>query len=347
MMENVLAAACKRPLLSLSLVFVATAIAAGVHAALRRRLPAAPRSVCILLDNGSLRAASVVSLRDIAARVSARAGCRVVATSARISDRIPAGEVAKEAAAAAGGDGAPADVLATAVARLWGEGYTHFLILPAFLGPSDTLSQFVPEVMAAARAAGRAGLSYSVAGHMVQGGGSDTRVARAVADRVRALMAVEGLGGSPPAVAVCDHGSPSPAVTAVRDHIAAQVRAELAPLAVTACSMERRPDPAYDFNEPTLEHLLRAPGYSSGTVVVAMLFISPGKHAGAGGDVATIIAAAEAEAAAEGRTLRAIMTPLLGTHEALVDVLVDRLREAQARDAGWAGAGGGGKAVAD
>ena len=68
--------------------------------------------------------------------------------------------------------------------------------------------------------------------------------------------------------------------------------------------MERRPGPAYAFADPLLENALRdrfdtfaaakatAPDTEERShllVVVALLFLSPGRHAGPGGDIATIL----------------------------------------------------------
>jgi sirohydrochlorin ferrochelatase len=289
--------------------------------------PRDDRAVAILLDNGSLRAASVLSLRGLAAAVAVQTGSvAVVPASARMSDRVPPADL---------GGGAPAELLDGAVARLYGAGARRFVVLPAFLGPSDTVTKDVPAAFHAL-AASRPGLALAaVAAPAVVVGDGDDRVPRALADAVRATAAAAGVA-HPPAVIVCDHGSPTPAVTDVRDAVAAGVRAALGGAAarVAAASMERRAGAAYDFNEPTLDKLLRTDGFNDGDVIVAMMFISPGRHAGEGGDVATIIAGAEADAAAAGRRLRATMTPLLGAHPLFVDVLADRLREALAVEGG-------------
>jgi hypothetical protein len=60
-------------------------------------------------------------------------------------------------------------------------------------------------------------------------------------------------------------------------------------------------------------------------VVVALAFLSPGKHAGPGGDLVGIAEAAERDAARAGRALRVLFTPLLGASEAVAEVLRDRL----------------------
>ena len=58
--------------------------------------------------------------------------------------------------------------------------------------------------------------------------------------------------------------------------------------------------------------------------VLAMLFLSPGRHAGEGGDIAEICAAAEQRHPG----LRVRPTALVGEHPAIVDILATRLRQA-------------------
>ena len=86
--------------------------------------------------------------------------------------------------------------------------------------------------------------------------------------------------------------------------------------------MERRPEPEYDFNEPLLERAFDQPGFDAGPVIVAMLFLSPGRHAGPAGDIARICAAAEQR----HPKLRTVMTDLVGLHPGLIPILVDRVR---------------------
>ena len=90
---------------------------------------------------------------------------------------------------------------------------------------------------------------------------------------------------------------------------------------VRACSMERRPGPEYDFNEPLLERVLGQPDFDC-AVIVSMLFLQPGRHAGPGGDVAEICEAAK-------RTVPGLsthMTDLVGAHPDLLAILEERLR---------------------
>jgi hypothetical protein len=79
--------------------------------------------------------------------------------------------------------------------------------------------------------------------------------------------------------------------------------------------MERREGPEYAFNEPLLATALqRAPG----DVIILMLFLLPGRHAGPDGDVATIAK----EHAKPGAQVH--MSPLLATHPRLLELLVKR-----------------------
>ena len=56
----------------------------------------------------------------------------------------------------------------------------------------------------------------------------------------------------------------------------------------TAC-MERREGKEYDFNDPLLETLLEDKKVSGGScVILAQLFLAPGRHAGPDGDITQI-----------------------------------------------------------
>ena len=63
-------------------------------------------------------------------------------------------------------------------------------------------------------------------------------------------------------------------------------------------------------------------------VILSMLFISPGRHAGPGGDIAQICE--EREQAVDG--LKTHMSDLFATHSGMVDILARRFREGLATD---------------
>jgi sirohydrochlorin ferrochelatase len=86
--------------------------------------------------------------------------------------------------------------------------------------------------------------------------------------------------------------------------------------------MERRSGRSYDFNGRLLEQELEDAAHAGHhRVVLAMMFISPGRHAGPGGDIETICA--DAMAAHAG--LQVCISALVGEHPLLIDILQDRL----------------------
>jgi sirohydrochlorin ferrochelatase len=145
-----------------------------------------------------------------------------------------------------------------------------------------------------------------------------------VEERIRAILPVTaGKHSELPAVALVDHGSPEPKVTAVRNRVAAQLARRFGPAVrgVAACSMERREEPEFAFNDPLLAALLDTPPYAAGAVIVAPLFLSPGRHAGPAGDIAQICR--DAEARHPG--LHTAITSLVGDHPAVIEILGERL----------------------
>ncbi|MDX1589711.1 MAG: CbiX/SirB N-terminal domain-containing protein [Oleiphilaceae bacterium] len=265
-----------------------------------------------LVDNGSLRPGATQSLRRIAARLSEHTGLTIQPASLLHSNKIDPEEI----------DGIPATTLGPAATRAAEQGHREILVLPLFFGPSKALDGYLPQRMATLQEQ-HPGVTVRVANPLVDlQGPLDLRLARLLRDSV--LKTAEP--GQTPAVALVDHGSPAPEVTAVRNVLAGQLSALLEGEAcsVAACSMERREGDEYRFNEPLLEHLLEQPGYNSGPVVLAMLFLSPGRHAGPGGDVETICM----EARQRNPGLETRITPLAGEHEGLLEILADRLQQA-------------------
>lgn len=157
-------------------------------------------------------------------------------------------------------------------------------------------------------------------------------------------------------VLLVEHGSPSKEVNQVRralsvalqNYIAAATPAGSAPPSVTGCAMERREGKRFDFCDPMLENAVQDAVQSSidpagaadedKPVVLAMQFALPGKHAGAGGDVAEIVEGAlkgvsgggRPASAGDGKMLaeRVLTSPLVSEHPALLELLVSRFNEA-------------------
>ncbi|HMD60462.1 MAG TPA: CbiX/SirB N-terminal domain-containing protein [Opitutaceae bacterium] len=262
-----------------------------------------------LIDNGSLEPAAHESLRAAAARVAGRSGIRVEAVSWRHSDRVGPGSL----------DGGAAWTLAPWIRARVSEGERSFVLVPFFVSPQGAIgSALRRDLEALSLEAG--GLEFS----FTRGLDAGADLAVIVADRVREAAAAWGLVR--PAVVVVDHGGPTRASAAVRDAVAEAARAILGasvgPLA--AASMESPDGPGHEFSRPLLFDALAQPGFDAGDVVVAPLFLSPGRHAGPGGDLAGIARAAQ------GRSprLRCHFAELVGSHPLATDSLSDALTEA-------------------
>ena len=276
---------------------------------------------CFLFDNGSFRADSTRSLRRLAARLAERLGHPVRAVSLLHSTRVAAEEL----------DGMPAQLLEPALDGWFTERPRgRALLLPLFFGPSGALTDYVPDRLASLRAR-HPGARAFLAEPLVLADEEPVEMAEALADRVRTTVSEKGWAR--PKVVLCDHGSPQPAVTAVRNRLAvALVRALHDEVeTVVAASMERRAGDEYAFNEPLLATRLATPPFDAGKVVVALQFLSPGRHAGPGGDVAAICVEAEQAARVSGRELVTAMTTTLADDPRLVEILARRAAVARAK----------------
>lgn len=273
-----------------------------------------------LVDNGSLRADSWNNLAFVAAAVSRRTGRDVRPASVLHSDKLDPAEC----------NGQQPVTLEQAIRRDIDEGMREFGVIPFFFGPSRAITRYVPERIEALRAE-TPDLKVSIAPFLFdcENEYGDT-LASILAERVRETIHEQELD-MPPVVLV-DHGSPVPVVTRVRDYLAGQLsvilRGEVR--CVGPASMERREGALYKFNEPLLEKRLDRAPYNSGDVVISLLFLSPGRHAGEGGDIAAICADAEARNAG----LRTHITGLAGTHPLILDIVERRMDQVAAQGSG-------------
>lgn len=275
----------------------------------------------LLVDNGSLRAESVLNLRKVARELSRATGLEVFPSSLLHSSKVPAGELEGETA-----------VNFERRLRLSLEaGEREFTVIPFFFGPSGAITDYMPGRLAYRREKHGAFKVWRTPFLYLAGGmspvgrmgrmGSNADLAGILADNVRHILRYEGW--KRPKVALVDHGSPLREVTAVRDALAIELADALGDEveAVAPASMERRAGPEFAFNEPLLEKLLDQPDWNRGKVVLSMLFLSPGRHAGPGGDIAGICRAAEAR----NPGLQTRMTGLVGDHPEIVPLLKRRL----------------------
>jgi sirohydrochlorin ferrochelatase len=237
------------------------------------------------------------------------------------SDRVPASELGGE----------PAATFVSFMTEQVERGRRNFIVVPLFFGPSRAVTKYIPEQVDAllsrspSSASGRQEVVVRVADILWKQPEGEPRLVDILSQSVAQVIRDSGL--EMPRVVLVDHGSPLPAVTAVKNAIGAGMRSRFKPkLDVVEAVMERRSGAEYDFNGPLLKDVLidlSKHAAESLDVVLAMLFLSPGRHAGAGGDIAEICA--EAQRTTPG--LRIMPTPLVGEHPLLIDILHDRLKE--------------------
>lgn len=253
----------------------------------------------VLADNGSLEPGSTLRLRSLAAELG-----KLIGHEVRPASMLHSGKIAPELLG-----GEPAVLFGQEVKAAAEEGAAELIVVPLFLGPGRTLTETLPERF---REAG-GGLRLRVAPPLY---GPDGALARILADNLLAAGWERGSG----TVLLCDHGSPSRGMTAVRDALAAELRGELELSGddLIACSMERRQGEAYAFNEPLLAS---AVGKARGRAVVLMQFLLPGRHAGPDGDVARICR----EHAQRGLGWK--LSPLIGESPKLTALLAERFRQ--------------------
>ena len=251
--------------------------------------------IIALIDNGSLEPAAHRNLREVAAALSGRAGLPVHAVSWKHSDRI-APELL---------DGTPAWTLAAFVRSFVALGQREFIFVPFFISAQGAIgSALRADLENLQRELG--GFEFAFTAGLAARG----VLPAIVAGRIRETIRSRALH-LPPVVLV-DHGGPSAASASLRDEIAGAVRRELAseigPL--RAASME-------GVHPPLLAATLRAPEFTNRDAIVALLFLSPGRHAGERGDVAQICTATDT---------RCHLTDLVGTHPLAVDALATALQ---------------------
>lgn len=270
--------------------------------------------IAALIDNGSLEPAATRNLRAVAAALSVAASAcsKVHPVSWKHSDRVPVAEL----------DGEPAVTLAKFVREHVARGETQFLFVPFFISAQGAIGSALRGDLEKLRASLGGVFDFAFSDGLAARGA----IAEIVAARVRETIAAKGL--RTPAVIVVDHGGPSPESAALRNCLADEVRGllgqEIGPL--TAASMEGE---AHAHNRPLLAETLATPGFDAGDVVIAPLFLSPGRHAGPNGDLAQIAQAAEAGPSA----LHCHFTALVGTHPRAAEVLTEALNAATAAPA--------------
>ena len=264
----------------------------------------------VLLDNGSTRAASILSLRRLSAELSVKTECDVHPVSLLHSDKIKKESI----------EGVPAHILESFLVEQRTNNENSFFFFLLFIGHSAAVFEYVPQCLGELRKDWPE-LEVRIAPCLVNlDDKEETDVADILARAVIRKVTAEGL--LRPGIVLVDHGTPRIAVNEVRNLVCRQLKIALCDKfgEVKASSMERRPGREYDFNEPLLEDLLGTSGFDR-DVVVALLFTAPGRHAGTSGDIERICT--RAESLNDG--LRIFISDLLTSDEGLVKLLIKRL----------------------
>jgi hypothetical protein len=266
----------------------------------------------ILADNGSRRAASVLNLRKLAHQLSLLSHHQISPVSLQHAHHIPAEKL----------EGKQADILQSFLRQKLGEGERNFLLIPLFFGVSKALTTYIPEQMRILQAEfGPFTLQQSDVLYPLPQG--EPRLAQILFAQLSATIQ----GEKPQQVILVDHGSPLPQVSEVRKRIAQDLQRILeSNVSLAQAVMERRDGVEYDFNGELLETMLLqvAETTPKTTLDLVLLFVSPGRHAGPGGDIEQICQRLKLHYP----DLNIRISPLVGQHAALLDILHDRLNTA-------------------
>lgn len=264
----------------------------------------------LLIDNGSKRPAATLYLRQIAESLQQQTGKAIHPVSLQHADAIDAAEL----------DGTPANVLKAFVAEQLQQGECEFILLPLFFGRSRALTSFVPDVMQELQEEYGA-FEYSLRQVLYPMPDGDPGLVDILYDN--AVQAAELNGTNVRNVVLVDHGSPVQRVTAVRNHLAQQLRQRFADeVSLDEAVMERREGAEYDFNGPLLSDWLDEQAEKGiHSIIVLMQFLLPGRHAGPGGDVVEICD----NAMQKHPGLQIVISPLIGEHPGIIEMLSSRL----------------------
>jgi sirohydrochlorin ferrochelatase len=266
------------------------------------------KPIYLLADNGSLEAQATLSLRKSAHIVGLLAGVDVYPVSLLHSSKVDPSLL----------DGINAEIMEDFLAGPIGQTAEELRVLPFFFGPSRALTEWLPEKLEQWKSE-RDGRSFRILDCLYQSG--DTRLAVALEDLC--LQAINRNELKKPFLALVDHGTPVFDVHRVREEVGEELKERMADRisGFSTCSMERREGDEYDFNEPLLENLLDEKKEEYEEMLVAQLFLSPGRHAGEGGDLDRICSSF-ADSSSSHRLVR---TDLLGTHPSVLEILLERI----------------------
>ena len=262
-----------------------------------------------LVDNGSRSPESILYMRNVALELEKMTGFSVTSCGIMHSHKVDTSQLG----------GQPGVSMESFFVSNEAEFVKKLSFVPMFLGPSLAITDWLPEKLNEWSQNGE-NREFSIADCLFQN--KDHRIARSLSEYVFDL--IPQCSSQKPFVILVDHGTPLPDVNEVREKIGNILKEILGNQISgfsTAC-MERRKGTEYDFNDPLLETLLEQKKASgSSCVILAQLFLAPGRHAGPNGDISEICAPFI------NKGMEIARTPTLGNHQLIVEILAERLKE--------------------
>ena len=265
--------------------------------------------ICLLVDNGSLRPEAVLNLRNIAQQLESECSHDVIPLGLLHSNKIDKSML----------NGVSGETIGTFLSSKKGQKESNLLILPFFLGPSLGVTDFLVKKLEIWKKE-KSGRSFEVLSciHSYE----DTKLANALSSETSRVIKENDLDC--PHIAVVDHGTPIIEVNRVREDVGRSLEKMIGAKAsgFTTCSMERRKGAEYNFNEPLIEAVLDDWGNAGvREVVVSLLFLLAGRHAGKGGDLENIFEKAKSKFPG----MRITSTQPLGGNSIIYELLKDKL----------------------
>jgi hypothetical protein len=265
--------------------------------------------ICLLVDNGSLRPGAVLSLRKIAKQLGSECSYDVIPMGLLHSNKIDKSML----------NGKSGETIGTFLSSEKAQDQSNLLILPFFLGPSLGVTDFLVEKLNIWKNE-KSGRSFHVLTCLHSY--NDMKLAVALSNETIRVIEDEGLDC--PHLALVDHGTPIIKVNQVREDVGKSLEEMMGAKVsdFTTCSMERREGDEYKFNEPLLESVLDEWGNAGvKEIVVSLLFLLSGRHAGKGGDIENIFEKAKCKFPG----MKIASTRPLGENSIIYKILKDKL----------------------
>jgi len=263
----------------------------------------------LLVDNGSIKPAATLRLRLLSEQLTQLCRLTVLPVSLAHADKIDPADI----------EGSPAHIFSEFMASRLQQGQRDFIVLPLFFGPSKAISSAIPEQVQQLKEK-FGDFNLHIADTVYPLPAAEIKLIELLASLT--LDCIHTTEFKKPRCVLVDHGSPSPAVTVIREHITQALQGTLPDISIDQAVMERRSGKEYDFNGQLLEDWLKVQTEAGANeIIVIQLFFLPGRHAGPGGDIEQICV----KALTENPNTRIVATALVSEHPLILEILRDRL----------------------